>query len=128
MLALLCLMTIAAPAQASDGDYEAVPAQVSGPHAAQSPLSSGAADALRGEPVDRPGTFAAVKPQPRQRPGALAWLTPGRSGVALALTERFRVGLRYRLLEGEDLWPGFADTGAADYQSHHLLIRASWRF
>jgi hypothetical protein len=48
--------------------------------------------------------------------------------VAVALTERLRVGFRYRHLEGEDLWPEFADTGAADYDSHHLLIRASWRF
>ena len=59
---------------------------------------------------------------------AFPWLKQGRSGVAVALTERLRVGFRYRHLEGEDLWPEFADTGAADYDSHHLLIRASWRF
>jgi hypothetical protein len=83
-----------------------------------------------GEVADRPSAFAAFQRQPGQRQGALAfsWLTPGRSGVAVALTERLRVGLGYRLLEGEDVWPEFADTGAADYHSHHLLIRASWRF
>jgi hypothetical protein len=48
--------------------------------------------------------------------------------MAVALTERLRVGLGYRHLEGEDLWPEFADTGATDYDSHHLLLRASWRF
>jgi hypothetical protein len=48
--------------------------------------------------------------------------------MAVALTERLRVGLRYRYLAGEDLWPEFADTGATNYQSHHLLLGASWRF
>jgi hypothetical protein len=73
--------------------------------------------------------FASL-PQRRERQGSggFPWLKPGRSGVAVALTARFRVGLGYRYLEGEDLWPEFADTGAADYHSHHLLIRASWRF
>jgi hypothetical protein len=73
--------------------------------------------------------FASL-PHRREREDSVGfpWLKPGRSGVAVALTARFRVGLGYRYLEGEDLWPEFADTGAADYGSHHLLLRASWRF
>jgi hypothetical protein len=130
MLALLCLATITAPAQANDGGHAGGVAPVSGSHAAQAGLSGGAAGAFRGEVVDRFGAFASFLPQPIQRQGPIgfSWLKPGRSGVAVALTERFRVGLGYRLLEGEDLWPEFADTGAADYHSHHLVIRASWRF
>jgi hypothetical protein len=130
MLALLCLVTITAPAQANDGGHAGGVAQVSGSHAAQAGLSGGAAGAFRGAVVDRRGAFASSRPQPLQRQGSIgfSWLKPGRSGVAVALTERVRVGLGYRLLEGEDLWPEFADTGAADYHSHHLLIRASWRF
>jgi len=71
-----------------------------------------------------------VPRQRYERPTSIApsWPKQERSGVAVALTERLRVGFRYRYLEGEDLWPEFADTGATTYESHHLLIGASWRF
>jgi hypothetical protein len=127
-LALLCLLTVAAPAQANDGGHAPGAAEVTGSLTAQPSVWGGATSAFRGE-VDQPGVFASLpRRRERQGSGGFPWLKPGRSGVAVALTERFRVGLGYRYLEGEDLWPEFADTGAADYHSHHLLIRASWRF
>jgi hypothetical protein len=80
--------------------------------------------------VDRTAGSASLLPPRRERQDSVAfpWLKHGRSGVAVSLTERLLVGLGYRHVEGEDLWPEFADTGAADYDSHHVLIRASWRF
>ena len=128
-LALLCLVTIAAPAHANSGAHTAGAAQVSASLTAPPSLWGGTAGAVRREAADHPGVFASL-PRRHERQGSVGfpWLKPGRSGVAVALTERFRVGLGYRYLEGEDLWPEFADTGAADYGSHHLLIRASWRF
>ena len=80
--------------------------------------------ALGVEVGDRPSVSAMVLRQRYERPTSIAssWPKQERSGVAVALTERLRVGFRYRYLEGEDLWPQFADTGATDYESHHLLI------
>jgi hypothetical protein len=129
-LALLCMVTIAAPAQADDGGRAAGAADSSGSRITQASLWGGGAGVLRAEVADRPGRSTSLLQQRVRHQGAVGffWLKAGRSGVAVALTERLRVGLGYRLLEGEDLWPQFADTGAADYHSHHLLIRASWRF
>ena len=127
-LALLCLMAVAAPAQANDGGYLAGVAQVTGSPTALPALGGGGSAGAHRSGI-RVGSGGSASPLPRRSPSvAFPWLKPSRSGVAVALTERLRLGLRYRHLEGEDLWPEFADTGAADYQSHHLLIRASWRF
>lgn len=130
-LALLCVMAVAAPAAANDGPYLAGAAQVTGaPTTLPTMRGGGAAGTHRSGMVVWSGGWASALPRRGERQSSVAfpWLKQGRSGVAVALTERLRVGFRYRHLEGEDLWPEFADTGAADYDSHHLLIRASWRF
>lgn len=150
-LTLLCLTAVAVPAHANEAmdvssmvaRKEAVTAVVqaatperAAPVGAQ--VASGGAAAMRapsaagirGEVVDLSARTATLTPKQgaSQRGFALPWLRPGRSGVALPITERLRVGLGYRLVEGEDLWPEFVDTGAVHYQSHHVLLRASWRF
>jgi hypothetical protein len=129
-LALLCLMAVVAPAQANDGTDAAGTAHVIGSQTARPALGPGSVRAPRSGVVASAGGSASLLPRRRERQSSVAfpWLKQGRSGVAVALTERLRVGFRYRHLEGEDLWPEFADTGAADYDSHQLLIRASWRF
>jgi hypothetical protein len=130
-LALLCVMAVAAPAEANDGPHLAGVAQVTGsPTTPPAVREGGSAGANRSGMVGWPGRSASALPRRGERQASVAfpWLKQGRSGVAVALTERLRVGFGYRHLEGEDLWPEFADTGAADYDSHHLLIRASWRF
>ena len=133
-LALWCLVAIAAaPAQAIDGGLPGGAAQVTGTHGtapAQPALRTRYVGALGVEVGDRPSVSVTVPRQRYERPTSIASSRPKqeRSGVAVALTERLRVGFRYRYLEGEDLWPEFADTGATDYESHHLLIGASWRF
>lgn len=93
-------------------------------------LRAGSAGGLRGGAVNRPAGSASALPHrpPLQGSVAFPWLKQSNSGVAVALTDRFRVGFGYRYVEGEDLWPEFADTGAAGYGSHHVLVRASWRF
>jgi hypothetical protein len=123
----------AAPAQAVDGGHPASAAQVHGTPA--TPLAEPAlrvqdAGALGVEVVDRTTDSAFLLRQRYAGRASVAsvWPRQGRSGMAVALTERFRVGFQYRYLEGEDLWPEFADTGATHYQSHHLLLGASWRF
>jgi hypothetical protein len=97
---------------------------------ASSALRAGSAGGLRDGAVNRPAGSASALPQrpPLQDSVAFPWLKQSNSGVAVALTDRFRVGFGYRYVEGEDLWPEFADTGAAGYGSHHVLVRASWRF
>ena len=130
-LALLCVMAVAAPAEANDGPYLAGVAQVTGsPTTLPAVRGGGSGGAHHDRMVVWSGGSASALPRRGERRSSVAfpWLKQGRSGVAVALTERLRVGFRYRHLEGEDLWPEFADTGAADYDSHHLLIRASWRF
>lgn len=130
-LALLCLLAVAAPAQANDGGYRAGVAQVTGaPTTLPALRGSGSAGAHRSEMIVWSGGSVSALSRRGERPPSAPspWLKQGRSGVAVALTDRLRLGFRYRHLEGEDLWPEFADTGAADYDSHHLLIRASWRF
>ena len=152
-LTLLCLTAIALPAGAGEriaagqvntavahqgSSKEAVQAAtrerlelVSVPSRdASAALRAGSAGGLRGGAVNRPAGSASALPQrpPLQDSVAFPWLKQSNSGVAVALTDRFRVGFGYRYVEGEDLWPEFADTGAAGYGSHHVLVRASWRF
>jgi hypothetical protein len=130
-LALLLVMAVTAPAEANDGPYLAGVAQVTGsPTTLPAVRGGGSAGAHGDRMVAWSGGSASALPRHGERQSSVAfpWLKQGRSGVAVALTERLRVGFGYRRLEGEDLWPEFADTGAADYDSHHLLIRASWRF
>lgn len=148
-LTLLCLAAIAVPAGASErglamdgrgvsahpGATKAAtrgaPAPVVGwLPTAQPALRAGSVGGLRRAMVNQPGGSAFLLHQRRKREESVAfpWLKHGRSGVAVSLTERLLVGFGYRHLEGEDLWPEFADTGAADYDSHHVLIRARWRF
>jgi hypothetical protein len=130
-LALLCLVAIAtAPAQANDRSHAVAVARVAWTPPAQPARRAGSVVAFRDEAVDWPtGSASLLRPRhERQASVAFPWLRQSRSGVAVALTERLGIGFGYRYLEGEDLWPEFADTGATDYNSHHLLIRASWRF
>jgi hypothetical protein len=133
-LALWCMVAVAAaPAQAVDGGHIASAAQVHGTPArplAQPALRVQDAGAFGVVVVDRTTESAFLLRQryAGQASVASVWPRQERSGMAVALTERLRVGLRYRYLEGEDLWPEFADTGATNYQSHHLLLGASWRF
>lgn len=154
-LTLLCLAAIAAPAEASDrggavnggavaaqqgmttARMQAATQEQAGPARvtvvsprAQPALRTGSVGGFRREEVNQPVRSASLLSQRRERQDSFAfpWLRQGRSGLAVPLTERLLLGLRYRHLEGEDLWPEFADTGASDYHSHHVLIRASWRF
>jgi hypothetical protein len=128
-LALWCLMAMAAAPAHAIGPAEGV-AQVTGTPSAQPALQTRYVGVLGVEVVDQPTPPLSVPRQRYERQASVAasWPKERRSGVAVALTEGLRVGFRYRYLEGEDLWPEFADTGATDYESHHLLIRASWRF
>lgn len=152
-LTLLCLTAIAAPAEAGDrgradqdgtrnaaqeiatAAMEAVAhgwaevARMSGA-APGARAAAQTAGSFRREVINRPITSASLRSLGRGYgvSGDATWLDRDRGGLTLALTERLRLGLDYRHLEGEDLWPEFADTGAAGYDSHHLLVRASWRF
>ena len=128
-LALLCLVAIAAaPAQANDGGHAVGATQVHQRRALNQPRAPG----LWALEVKRSIGPLGLRSRCGSATGGSLGRSPrvkqGRSGMAVALTERLRVGLGYRHLEGEDLWPEFADTGATDYDSHHLLLRASWRF
>lgn len=154
-LALLVLVAIAAPAHANDNGRAvdgspaaahqgattaALPAATrerTGPlqvaqvlPSAQAGLRARSLAGFRREVVDQPGGSVSLLPPRRQRQKSMAfpWLSHGRSGVALPLTERLLVGLGYRHLQGEDLWSEFADTGAVEYNSHQVLVRAHWRF
>lgn len=154
-LALLLLMAIVAPAQSGDIGRTAHGSPVAAHQnatavamraitrertehagvtpalpAAQPALRAGSLAGFRRELVDRTAGAALLRPQRRQRQRSMAfpWFGHGRSDMALPLTERLLVGLGYRHMQGEDLWPQFADTGAVGYDSHHLLVRAHWRF
>ena len=129
-LVLLCLMAIATPARANDGGDPVRAAQVTLSPTAQPAPRAASTGPVRGKHVDWLGPSGSLLPQRRewQASAVFPWLRQGPSGLAVGLTRRLRVGLGYRHLEGEDLWPEFADTGASNYDSHHLLIRASWRF
>lgn len=140
-LALLFLVVIAGPVQSNDIERVADGGLVQDPTTApvQAPralpaapptLRAGYLASFRRELVDQATGAVLLRPQRRQRQNSIAfpWLSQGRSGVALPLSERLLVGLGYRHMQGEDLWPGFADTGAVDYDSHHVLVRAHWRF
>ena len=146
-LAMTFLVAIAAPAQANGSGRAADDSLVrSGATAAMSaaaaeqvtrvlsagqpPRTAKPLAGFRREAVNQAAGPVSLAPQRRQRQPSTAfpWLSHGRSGVALPLTDRLFVGLGYRHMEGEDLWPEFADTGAVDYDSHHILVRAHWRF
>ena len=151
-LAMLFLVAIAPPAQAHDNGRAADRNSVQGANAAamsaatrqrtepvrttpalpgaQPALRAGSLAGFRREVVDQTARSVALGPQRRQRQPSTVFsrLSHGRSGVVLPLTDRLLVGLGYRHMQGEDLWPEFADTGAVGYDSHHLLVRAHWRF
>jgi hypothetical protein len=59
---------------------------------------------------------------------ALPWVSGGRSGLRLLVTERLSFAVGYRHLEGEDLWRRHAEAGSVDYDSHDFLLRAHWQF
>lgn len=151
-LAMLFLVAIAAPAQSHDNGRAANGSPVQDANAAamstatrertepdrvtrvlpgaQAAPQAGPLAGFRREVVDQAAESVALGPQRRHRQPSTVFsrLSHGRSGVALPLTDRLLVGLGYRHMEGEDLWPEFADTGAVGYDSHHLLVRAHWRF
>jgi hypothetical protein len=133
-LALWCMVAItAAPAQAVDGGSPMVAAQGAGTPG--TPIGQPALRArylaisevrLSIDPPHRPPCCSSATSRKPRSPSQAT--SNGGSEMAVTLTKRFQVGLGYRYLEGEDLWPEFADTGATSYDSHHLLIRATWRF
>jgi hypothetical protein len=59
---------------------------------------------------------------------ALPWVSGGKSGLRLLVTERLSFAVGYRHLEGEDLWRRHAEAGSVDYDSHDFLLRAHWQF
>jgi hypothetical protein len=64
-----------------------------------------------------------------RRPSAeLPWLTQGKSGLKLPVSERLSFAFGYRYLQGEDLWRWYAEAGAVEYASHDFILRAYWRF
>lgn len=52
------------------------------------------------------------------------------SGLIYSVTRSLSLGFRYHLVAAEDLVTDLAAVGALDddYQSHHILFRAKWRF
>ena len=85
---------------------------------------------LRRDVVIPTAGLAALPPGRREIGGSLAlpWLSQGKSGLRLPVTERLSFGVGYRRLQGEDLWRRYAEAGAVDYDSHDFLLRAHWRF
>ena len=152
-LALLLAVGVAVPAEANDGPGEAAASAAhrgAATRAAralvQQPatrpqltrVSTGAqwspwgiwSAGFRRDVVTRAAAPAALPPGRREIGGSLTlpWLSQGKSGLRLPVTERLSFGVGYRRLQGEDLWRRYAEAGSVDYDSHDFLLRAHWRF
>jgi hypothetical protein len=86
--------------------------------------------AVSREAVDPPAGLAVVAPERREREGSLVlpWVSGGKPGLRLPVTERLAFAIGYRHVEGEDLWRRYAEAGSVAYDSHDFLVRAYWRF
>ena len=101
-------------------------------------LMAGPQSPLRGTSLAGAGRELATLTPPlalraRERGGsvgtlALPWVSGGKSGLRLLVTERLSFAVGYRHLEGEDLWRRHAEAGSVDYDSHDFLLRAHWQF
>jgi hypothetical protein len=148
-LALLLVVGIAVPAAAADGhagEAAAGAAHRGGARPVQQPTpplqltraSTGAqwsawgtwSAGFRGDVVTPTAGLAALPRGRREIGGSLAlpWLSQGKPGLRLPVTERLSFGVGYRRLQGEDLWRRYAEAGSVDYDSHDFLLRAHWRF
>jgi hypothetical protein len=150
-LALLFVIGVAAPAEANGG-YAAEGSAVaphqgtasSGPKLsaqerttplqlsktlslAPLPLQGTSPAGLRHEFATPAAGFAAL-PRERQASADLPWITQGKSGLKLPVSERLSFAFGYRFLQGEDLWRWYAEAGAVEYASHDFILRAYWRF
>jgi hypothetical protein len=90
------------------------------------PLQGTSSTAFRHEFVT-PAAGLAALPRERRASG-LPWVSQGKSGLELPVTDRLSFAVGYRYLEGEDLWRWYAEAGSVDYESHDFMLRASWRF
>jgi hypothetical protein len=150
-LALLFVIGAATPAEANDRD--AGEASATAPHQgtadpgpkpsvqerttpvqlpkrlsiAPLPLQGTSSTGFRHEFVT-PAAGLAARPRERRASGGLPWVSQGKSGLELPVTERLSFAVGYRYLEGEDLWRWYAEAGSVDYESHDFMLRASWRF
>jgi hypothetical protein len=150
-LALLFVIGAATPAEANDGDAgertatvrhqrtadpgpkpsvqeRTTPVQLPkalsiAPLALQGTLSTGFRHELM-----TPAAGLAALPLARRAGDDLAWVSQGKSGLELPVTERLSFAVGYRYLEGEDLWRWYAEAGSVDYESHDFMLRACWRF
>src|SRR5919106_3656516 len=153
-LALVLVVGVAAPAQANDGYAGMAPAIAAhqeaatrGPRpfvqepvtplpltraftAAQSPLRGTSSVDFGRRLVAPTAGLAALPPEGRERSGSLTlrWVSQGKSGLRLPVTERLSFAVGYRHLEPEDLSRRYAEAGSVDYDSHDFLLRAYWRF
>lgn len=91
------------------------------------PLQGTSSTGFRHEFVS-PAAALAAPPRERRASGGLPWVSQGKSGLELPVTERLSFAVGYRYLEGEDLWRWYAEAGSVDYESHDFMLRASWRF
>ena len=83
-----------------------------------------------GRVLDPAAGVSVVAPERREREGALVlpWISHGKPGLRLPVTERLAFAIGYRHVEGEDLWRRYAEAGSVGYDSHDFLVRAYWRF
>jgi hypothetical protein len=83
-----------------------------------------------GEAVDPAAGPAVVAPVRREREAALVlpWISHGKPGLRLPVSERLAFAIGYRHVEGEDLWRRYAEAGSVGYDSHDFVVRAYWRF
>ena len=96
----------------------------------QSPLRGTPSAGFRRELAAPSARLAALPPDGRHRGGSLTlpWVTQGKSGLRLPVTERLSFAVGYRHLEPEDVSRRYGEAGSVDYDSHDFLLRAHWRF
>jgi hypothetical protein len=153
-LALLLVAGVAVPSAAADGrageiatsaayrdaashdarppvQQSATPLQLTRPWTGAQWSTWGASSAGFRRDVVNPTTRIATLPPGGGDIGTplpLPWLSQGKPGLRLPVTERLSFGVGYRRLQGEDLWRRYAEAGSVDYDSHDFLLRAHWRF
>ena len=81
-----------------------------------------------GELVPPAVGLAALPPERRAGGVSLPWVSQGKTGLRLPVSQRLSFALGYRHVEPEDLARRYADSGSVDYDSHDFLLRAHWRF
>jgi hypothetical protein len=93
-------------------------------------LRGGYWTAVSRDAVDPPAGLAVIAPERREREDSLVlpWVSGGKPGLRLPVTERLAFAIGYRHVQGEDLWRRYAEAGSVTYDSHDFLVRAYWRF